>query len=396
MRGFAVLGILLANISAFAHPELAYYWPPALPGGGTASDGWIWLAQFTLVDGKFRGLFTLLFGIGLALFVARAGGGAPAIVLQVRRLAWLALFGVLHFYLLFPGDILFAYATGGAVALLAIGWNARTLVTVGVLVALAGGLLQTLNFLGPALIEAQALAGTGVPEGWPALQTFWAGVVADSAVQARAMAGPSLAGLVGWRWDENSWRLGYTLTHNFFETIPLILIGMGLYRGGLFTKPMLRQHWRGFAWAGVAVGLALNFGIGLYVLRAGFPPFQTQAAFFGLSLLTNLPLLLGAIVLLPEAALAIRDDWLGERLGDAGRMAFSNYIGTSLVMALMFQGWAGARFAQMPRAELLLVVVMGWAMMIAASRLWLARFRHGPLEWLWRCLTYRRIVPNRC
>jgi len=65
------------------------------------------------------------------------------------------------------------------------------------------------------------------------------------------------------------------------------------------------------------------------------------------------------------------------------------------VMALLFQGWAGGLFGTMHRAELLLVVVLGWAMMLTFSRLWLARYRHGPLEWLWRCLTYWRLFPNR-
>lgn len=393
MRGFAVLGILLANITAFSHPGLAYYWPPALPGGAQAADGWIWLGQFVLVDGKLRGLFTILFGAGMLLFIERAGedGGK----LQLRRLAWLALFGLAHFYLLFTGDVLWAYATSGMLCLLCLHLRTWQLLSVGIAGSLLGGLLLLSDFAPPALIEMQALAGGVIPEQWPDLQKFWADNLAEASAESAAMAGSSLAALLQYRWEEDTWRLGLTITYNFLETMPLVLLGMGLFRAGVFTDAGLRRRLRPYAWAGALLGAGLNLMAGLHLLRAGFPPFQTQAAFFALLPLFNLPLLLGAAVLLTDWAMAIRGGWLGERLGQAGRMAFSNYIGTSLVMALVFQGWAGGRFGTMHRAELLVVVAGGWALMLTCSRLWLARYRHGPLEWLWRCLTYGRLFPNR-
>jgi uncharacterized protein len=76
-------------------------------------------------------------------------------------------------------------------------------------------------------------------------------------------------------------------------------------------------------------------------------------------------------------------------------MALSNYVGTSLVMVLVFQGWAGGLYGTMHRAELLVVVLLGWALMLTFSRAWLARYRQGPLEWLWRCLTYWQCFPLR-
>jgi uncharacterized protein len=397
IRGFAVLGILLANITAFSHPALAYYWPPALPGGAQAADGWIWLGQFVLVDGKLRGLFTILFGAGMLLFIERANadGGEGGAKLQLRRLAWLALFGLAHFYLLFPGDVLWSYATSGMLCLLCLRLRTAQLLALGIGGSLLGGLLLLADFGPPALIERLALAGGAVPAEWPALQKFWADRLADSGGEVAAMGGASFAALLHYRWEEDSWRLGLVFTYNFLETIPLVLLGMGLFRAGVFTDAGLRRRWRPLAWAAALLGAGLNLAAGLHLLRAGFPPFQTQAAFFALLPLFNLPLLLGASVLLTDWALAIRSGWLGEQLGPAGRMAFSNYIGTSLVMALVFQGWAGGLFGTMHRAELLVVVVIGWAMMLTASRLWLAHYRHGPLEWLWRCLTYGRLFPNR-
>jgi len=393
VRGMAVLGILLANITGFSHPALAYYWPPAMSGGAEGADGWIWLAQFVLVDGKMRGLFTILFGAGMLLFIERAGSGGGS--LQLRRLMWLALIGLAHFYLLYSGDILWSYATAGVLCLLMLHLRTWQLLAIGIAGTLLGGLLLLSDFAPSALLELRALGGGPIPAGWAELQQYWAGKLAELPGEAAVMAGPSFAALLQYRWDEESWRLGSTLFYNFLETIPLALIGMGCFRAGVFTDPAVRRRWRPWAWAGVVLGTALNLAAGLHVMRAGFPPFQTQAAFFGLSPLFNLPVLLGAAVLLTDWAESIRKGWLGERLGLAGRMALSNYVGTSLVMALVFQGWAGDRYGTMHRAELLLVVVLGWGLMLTASRLWLARYRQGPLEYLWRCLTYGRIFPNR-
>ena len=87
--------------------------------------------------------------------------------------------------------------------------------------------------------------------------------------------------------------------------------------------------------------------------------------------------------------------WLAERVSSAGRAAFTNYLGTSVVMLLVFHGWAGGLFGQLGRTELYLVALATCALMLAWSKPWLERFRYGPLEWLWRCLTYGRKFPLR-
>ena len=394
IRGIAVLGILLANITGFAHSRAAYYWPPALPGGASAADDWIWLAQFTLVDGKMRGLFALLFGAGLALFASRAGDPIDALTLQGRRLFWLGLFGIAHYALLFDGDILFIYATGGFVALLAMDWPPRRLIGIGLVWAVAGGLFRTLQFATVASMEFM-MAGDAAHPGMAMLREFWQQRLAEDAAAAAVYAQGSYADIVALRVSEAGEEVAGSILVNFVETIPLILIGMGLFRAGLFTDAALRRAWRGKAAVAALAGAAALAATGLFVMSRGFPIYQTQFAFFGLSLLFNLPLILGGMLLLADWAAGARESWLGERLAQAGRMAFSNYIGTSLVMSAIFQGWAGGLFGTMHRAEMLLVVLMGWALMLTLSRLWLKAFRYGPLEWLWRCLTYWRLFPIR-
>jgi uncharacterized protein len=84
-----------------------------------------------------------------------------------------------------------------------------------------------------------------------------------------------------------------------------------------------------------------------------------------------------------------------ERIAAAGRAAFTNYLGTSIVMTGLFYGWGLGLYAKLGRTELLLVVIAGWALMLLWSRPWLERYRYGPLEWAWRSLTNWRIEPLR-
>ena len=395
IRGIAVLGILLANVTAFAHVDLAYYWPPALPGGASESDAYVWLTQLVLVDGKFRGLFTILFGAGMVLFTERIAQYDRAVFLQARRLFWLALFGLAHFYLLFTGDILFSYACGGFFALFALPLKARTLLWIGCTWALLGAALR-MQIYGPvAMMEADPALVETRPQAMAMFSQFWMERVAEARLEGELAAFGSYADIVRYRFTEQSELLGGYFTLNFYETIPLLLIGMGLYRSGVFNGRAGGPRAHLLAWAGVAFGVSLNFAGGLYVLSRGFPPFATQFVFFGLSLLANLPLLIGATYLLGRWASAPVTSWLGERLVAAGRVAFTNYVGTSLVMVLIFQGWAGGLFGTMHRLELLLVVGLGWALMLWWPRPWLARYRHGPLEYLWRCLIYWRLFPLR-
>ncbi len=391
MRGIAVLGILLANITAFAHVDLAYYWPPALPGGANEGDKLVWLAQFVLVDGKFRGLFSILFGAGLALFVERAGRFDRAVWLQARRLFWLALFGLAHFTLLFNGDILFAYATGGLVALLFLLLDGRRLLSIGIAWALLGGGMMVLSYEGIA--RAELGAGNVPAEAIQYYKDFWDNRLAMAALQEQLVSTGSYWDILRYRVLGESAGLGSQFTTNLYETVPLMLMGMGFYRLGLFRPAPETPHWQGLALAAVALGLAGNLATGLFVYWHDFPPFTTQLGFFGFSLLFNVPMLAGGIPLLARWAGRSREGWLQRRLAAAGRMAFSNYVGTSLVMMLVFHGWAGGLFGTLHRVELFPVVLLGWALMLLWSQPWLARFRHGPLEYLWRCLTYWRAFP---
>lgn len=395
IRGVAVLGILFANITAFAHPRLAYYWPGALPGGGDAGDRWIWLFQFVLVDGKLRGVFALLFGAGLVLFVerVRARGGSGA--LQMRRLALLAAFGLSHFFLLFTGDILFLYAVAGLVALGLVDLSARRQAWLGAIWYLALTTLQALLLVSPAMLEAMPALRAQSADSWAAIEAGWHARLAATEAERAVMAGGDFAAVILFRWNEQS---GLLLAYGYLaliDTVPVMLLGMAFYRARLFSGTIDRRRMRLWGWVGIALGALPTLALGLWVMQRGFAPQITTFAFNGAAAPLRLPMILGLTALLAGCAPRAAGGWLGDRLVAAGRMAFSNYVGTSLVMTLVFQGWAGGLFGKLDRAGLLVFVAIGWAMMLVWSRPWLARFRYGPLEWLWRCLTYGRMFPLR-
>lgn len=393
IRGVAVLGILFANITAYSQPNLAYFWPPALPGGDDAANRGIWLAQFVLVDGKFRALFTLLFGAGMALFLERAAAhtGAP-LVLQARRLAWLLLFGLAHFFLLFTGDILVPYAVAGLVVLAMAGWEARTQLATGIGWYLVGTLAFVSLYLPAALAEGGGAAAPGYLD---ALADAWNAQLAEAGRQLTVVREGSYADVLSFRLAEETGRLwGYRYVVAF-ETVPLMLIGMGLHRLGFFAPAAPRRRGLILGLAAIAAAAAANLALGLLVLSRGFAPYLTETVFFGLAGFASLPMALGYAALLVRWSPRLVATPPGRRLVAAGRMAFSNYVGTSAAMMLLFHGWALGLYGALDRVALLATVALGWALMLAWSQPWLARFRYGPLEWLWRCLTYGRVFPLR-
>lgn len=399
IRGVAVLGILFANILAFGHSKLAYSWPLVMPGHGEGADHAIWLAQYLVIDGKMRGLFTLLFGAGMAMFMDRAWARGETSWLQVRRLGWLLLFGLVHFYLLFWGDILFLYALAGLATLPMVRGDAKALLYMGLAWYVGASLLLIASFTGTLSLELEPAMRAAQPQAWDAISQAWEARLAAFDAQNAAFAQGSYWAELRYTFSDLSWLLGQYPYVAVFETIPLMLIGIALYRFGLFSGGIDRARLRLWGWGGVVLGTALSLPLGLWAMQTGFPPWLTDFAVNAGGQLLRLPVILGLAALL--ALWAPRGDivaeglggWLSERLVAAGRMAFSNYIGTSLVMLLLFRNWAGRLYGDLDRAELMAAVILGCALMLGWSKPWLKKYRYGPLEWAWRCLTYWKFFP---
>lgn len=395
IRGIAVMGILAANIIVFGQPSAAYVYPDAFLVDDGDPGGWMWIAQFVLIDGKMRGLFTLLFGAGLILFLEKSDAKGASRWLQARRLLWLGLFGLLHFFFVWFGDILFLYAAMGLLVLLVVRLSATKLFVMGGLgltlgsLAFAGMLtfpyLVTDTELGerPAFSEARSEA--------IAMKTE---LLAESSDDADLILNQGYPAFVAHNFVENSSMLAFNMLIGLLETAPLMLIGMAFYKIGLFDGRLNQRKQRMWGWIGLSVGAAASLLLALFVREGGFTFYGTKVAFLGYSTLPRFIMVFGLAALLASYGLQARG-WLSDRISAAGRAAFTNYLGTSIVMLFVFHGWALGLFGQLNRPQLYLVVVLTFAGMLAWSKPWLERYRYGPLEWLWRCLTYGKLFPNR-
>jgi uncharacterized protein len=394
IRGFAVMGILAANIAGFGQPFAAVHYPGAFLTEPDDPGGWLWMAQFVLIDGKMRGLFTLLFGAGLYLFMEKAWALGATWRLQAWRLVVLMAFGLVHFFLIWPGDILFSYGLLGLAALACVGLPPRAQLGLGLAAYLVGTVYYAATYTMPYLIADTRL---GLTE--QMLSAREALVAAAEAARAPGAADTAIAA------GDYTAVLAYRVTEQLrtpfnnavlfvFETFPLMLIGMGLYRKGFFSGGATRAVLLRWGWVGLIAGAMGHLVIALAVRDAGFSYYATFAGFIAWSPLPRLWMVLGLAALLVAWAPSATG-WLGERVRAAGRAAFTNYLGTSVAMMIVFHGWGLGLFGALGRPQLYLVVVLAWAAMLAWSKPWLDRYRYGPLEWLWRCLTYRRLFPLR-
>jgi uncharacterized protein len=385
LRGFALLGILVMNIQSFSMPDAAYLNPSAY-GDLTGANRWVWILSHLLTDEKMFGIFSMLFGAGILLMSSRVEqrGRRPG-PLHYRRMAWLMLFGLLHGHLLWSGDILWFYGAGGLIVYL---FRKRSPTA---LVACAAIFFA----IGSAVFIAFGIFVRGLPldqlegftrDNWrPTLEmitaeiaTFrggWLGQMPLRSSQAFFMETFLFALILGWKAMGN------------------MLLGMALIKWGVMTGERPRSSYVRMAVAGFIVGLPIvafgiwrNFAANWDVRYSMF--FGSQFNYWG-AIVVDLGWI-GAIMLATTSkSLA----WLTTALAALGRMAFSNYIMQTLICSVLFYGNGFGLFGAVSRVEQILIVAAIWTVQIVTSQLWLRHFNYGPLEWLWRSLTYWRRMP---
>lgn len=394
IRGVAVLGILAVNVAGFAGPAAATL-SPHFPKPGGWIDEAAYAAVFVLFEGKMRALFSLLFGASMALFIERAeAAGRDGPALQARRLGWLLLFGYLHFLMLWWGDILFIYAVLGFAALAMRDMEPRPMARAALLFFLLWHGLGMVLTLPELAREDSVRLGTASPEqlrAWQEAGRYWA---QDSAQHMAAILGSYPALLTSRIAAEWARPLGNAY-NSLGETLPLMLLGMASYRGGFFTGGWSAAQLGRLALFGIAAGGLLTLVLLNWAWARHFPVQAMLDILLFWSAIPHLLMGLGYAALLVLALPRFAPTWLGRQLVRAGRMAFSNYLGTSFVMCAIFYGWGFGLAGRVGAAAQLPFVVLGWALMLAFSSAWLARFRQGPLEWAWRSVTEWRVQALR-
>ncbi|HEY4556228.1 MAG TPA: DUF418 domain-containing protein [Lysobacter sp.] len=390
LRGSALLGILLMNIEAMVGPLFAGITgtDPSLTGADRVADALVYI----LVQGKFYPLFSLLFGMGFAVMMARAGQSArPSFVpLYLRRTLGLLAIGLAHALLVWSGDVLLSYALMSIPLLLFFRrtplsrlprWGV-TLYLVPIGLMLAFGALSAMAGLDPnATAEMQK-----------ATDAQTAQMAAQIDAQRAAQGGASYWAAVAQRARDTAMMLGF-LPFFGLHVLGMFVLGTWFVRSGAIARPAE------FAPLYVRLRLvALPVGLALMLLSwtidpqmaHGAPGLRTSVA-FALHGVASLLMCLGYLAWIVHGLHSARWAPKLRRLAPAGRMALTNYLVQSVVCTLVFSGYGLGYFEQLPRAWQVPFALALFALQVAWSRAWLARFRYGPMEWLWRAFTYGRL-----
>ncbi len=409
-RGFALLGILLVNIIGFGLLSPSYSNPGFdLSQSGNASV-LSWMGIELLAEGAMRCLFSILFGAGVVLFTT--GKHARSAWTHYRRTFWLLIFGLLNaFILLWPGDVLVTYAVAGALLYLLKEKSVKTLLSAaGVLVLLMSLLNLGMGYgLGLTHQAFERVAASEVPGA--ALQVsnqdrelaqVWKEFAADfepsdTEVEAEYKERTSsYASAFQWTVAQNIEMYAFVIpVFLFWDALAMMMLGMALYKAGILQAQRSRRFYLKLMLLGFSVGLLTNgYEIsGAYsndfALIATFPQFQSTYH------LGRLGIALGYIGLLGLICQSGMLKTMTRRLAAVGRMALTNYLMHSVICAVIFTGLGFGLVGQFDRFELYGIVILIWLIQLVLSPIWLKHYRFGPVEWLWRALTYGAWPPMK-
>ena len=386
LRGFAILGILIMNIQSFAMPGAAYLNPTAY-GDLEGINKWVWILSHVFADQKFMTIFSILFGAGVILVTqkAEAQRGRSA-GLHYKRTFWLLVIGIVHAHIIWYGDILVPYAI---CALFVYFFRKKRPVTL-LIVGLVFITIHTLIY---------GLFGISL-ENWPeealeSVKSSWIPAPDEIKSEIEAVTGP----------------LAQQIQHNsesalFMETFVfpilylwraggLMLVGMALYKWKIlqglkskkfYLRGLLISWLIGFPI--VIVGLVRNFDANWSFEYSMY--FGSQYNYYG-----SLFVSFGYICLIMLFSQSKKGITIKKRVSAIGQMALTNYITQSVICVLIFYGVGFGLFGQVDRSTQILITFVIWIIQFGWSKAWLDRYQFGPLEWLWRSLTYGKIQPMK-
>lgn len=439
LRGVALLGLLIASVRQMFLPwNVAQF---AVPPDRVS--GWLdWGFFDALVDLKFITIFSLLFGAGFALQSARLEAADPRWTRTcLRRLALLAACGLLLGMLVYPAEILLPYAAAGLLLFMVRRWSAQALFRTGlVLVATTvvwGYQFGTLGRVSPGVTLASAVAfsaaayftgdgdwrlalalvaallcttvvalavhddprplGTSVAAEFElAVQAFEAMRHGGPATWPREFAvrqSGSFRDLAELNRAQHGQVLAWFGVMMLWRTLGLFMIGAAIARSGALTESR-PAFWRRVSVVALSIGLPLSLLATLLQSREiqgdtdwRWPEWAHVASAF--------PLALGFAARVMLAEQLGRRRWWYLRMESAGRMALTVYVLQTLVMALMAERWGFGLYGRFDGPQLTALAFVTFVLLAEASHAWLARYKMGPLEWLWRCGTYLSWLPMR-
>lgn len=409
IRGISVLGILLMNIVGFGLYKSAYF-DPTVAGGATGWNLKLWWINSMLFEGTMRGIFSMLFGAGILLFLSRTGltkANGQVIDLYFRRIMWLLLFGVLHAYLLlWPADTLYHYALAGIFAFSFRHLKPVYLVIAAVLTLAFSSALEIPGYLASQKTYTEAQTATlKKKQGIELSKTEEQAIIAwDEEVKSRKPSPEKIKedmanhhqgyfGMVQYLAPANQTQeTTVAYRHKLWDALAMIFLGMAFYKWDMLQATRSNRFYWLLALLGYGIGLTVNYFETRHVLVHQFSVHAQEQSYLTYNL-GRVFTTFGHIALI---MLFIKSGWLNflqQAFKATGQMAFSNYIGQTIICNFIFLGYGLSLYGKLQRYELYYVVLGVWVFQLVFSSIWLHFFRFGPLEWLWRSLTYWKIQP---
>lgn len=399
LRGIAILGIIFINIESFVYPDAFTPWKNGFQSEIDYSTRfWVYF----LTQGKFYTMFALLFGVGFVIFLNRLESrnvGLKAMDIYTRRLLWLFIFGVIHAYFIWTGDVLYHYAICGLFLLPFRSIQSKYLVFVILLLAVFPMVKSYESTTKRQESERDYLTAIKVTESerteedkkkiasWerltekkspdtsyikPKKETYWSGVK-ESYQQVKVHDGV------------------FYYQHVIFSSLMIMLTGMILYRTGIFSNYRVWKYYWLISITLLIIGLLVNY---FRVYKWTYEYYKPITNVWeGYLSVFNKELLGVAYILIING---LYQKFLVHSkiklISNVGKTALSNYLFQSITLGIVFYGYGFQLFNRFSRFELLGIILCVWIVQVTLTALWLKKHQYGPMEWLWRKLTYSSFI----
>lgn len=406
MRGIVLFGILLMNINGMGLANA--YGDPTVSGGSTGWDLYTWITTNMLFEGTMRALFSLLFGVGMFILLDRLekkGAGINAANIYFRRLMWLLVFGLIHGYLLlWTGEILYDYAIMGFLVYSFRNMTPKYLILAALFLFSIGVLWNYADYTKDvkftedvALVETYKSEGKELTIELKQVDLEWEELQQERSKEGVAEHNTNMRkgyfDVVAFLAPKNqhsdkSWFYRY----NLWDILSMMLLGIAFFKLNILSAEKSYKFYLIMATAGYLIGLTVNYFEVTYIMEQNFSmlSFSKTNITYDLGRVAVAIGHIGLIMLLCKLPIL---KWLKNALSAVGKMALTNYVMHSVIAMFVFTGTGFALFGTFQRHELIYIVFSIWLFQLIASPIWLKYYQFGPLEWIWRNLSYQKKHP---
>ena len=402
LRGLVVFGILVINIWSFGLPFDATVNPNLLPSFDS-SDKFSFLVSWIGFEGSQRAVFSMLFGAGVILMTQRIESdhrADSARSIYYRRTVYLILFGLIDAYLLlWFGDILFIYGVLGLFLYLLRNTSPRKLVIacgaiIGLMAIMNIALGALLNEVSPYAQTAQSKLEQGIElsqQEANALELVSLQPGSATAAEIEAEISSRSAGyfsaFVPNAKSAFELHIVYGLISLFWDALAMMMLGMALFKWGVFNAKRSKRFYVWVAIIGLSTGISIN---AWEMIDSMSHDYRSTFSYWSYDI-GRLGMAFGFIGIVMTVCKLSVFPRVRKVFASVGRMALTNYIAQSIICNVIFVIFG--LYGQLQFHQLYYVAIGVWTLQLVYSPWWLARFRYGPLEWVWRSLTYRQLLP---